>query len=204
MSSGPVGSTLAPLILRWHEGEKKKSNDKDSRGDFYVKQSNTLKHGKEVYVTPLAQCQHKQSKIMNRRKALGRYDSSWSSFYSADMALYKYSSKETTSGGETSQRKTNRRLQIRYSQDVQEGEKKKAQRRNFTSISCWSKLTFFIIYPLCVQKNRSASSYFLLLSSTHQGAQSKKKVSLIHCDCLYFTGSVPPLSYAGQVQVSRI
>lgn len=57
---------------------------------------------------------------------------------------------------------------------------KKAQRRNFTRISCWSELTFFIIYPLCVQKNRSASSYFLLLSSTHRGAQGGKKKSQSH------------------------
>lgn len=68
--------------------------------------------------------------------------------------------------------------------------KKDAQRSNFTGISCWSKLTFFIIYPLCVQKNRSASSYFLLLSSTPRGAQ-KKSHSLTHCDCLTLK-EVPP------------
>lgn len=132
---------------------------------------------------------------MNWREASGRHDSPWSSFYSADMALYKYSSKETTSGGETSQRKTNRRLEIRYSQGVQVKKKKDAQRRNFTRISCWSELTFFIIYPLCVQKNRSASSYFLLLCWTPRGAQKKKKKkshSLIHYDCLTLKeGSLP-------------
>lgn len=73
---------------------------------------------------------------------------------------------------------------------------KGAQRRNFTRINRWSEFTFFIIYPLCVQKNRSASSYFLLLSWTPRGAQKKKKEkkshSLIHYDCLTLKeGSLP-------------
>lgn len=56
----------------------------------------------------------------------------------------------------------------------------------FTRISRWSELTFFIIDPLCVQKNRSASSYFLLLSPAPRGAQrgeERGSHSLIHCDC---------------------
>lgn len=85
---------------------------------------------------------------------------------------------------------------------------KGAQRRNFTRISRWSEFTFFIIYPLCVQKNRSASSYFLLLSWTPRGAQKKKKErKKSQSNSLRlpnFKGRVPTLSYAGQVQVSRI